>query len=458
MRKTIFTILGLLMLFAFVNSTFAQVPQGFNYQAVARNSSGFILQSTALGVKLSIHQGSAGGTVVYSERHTPSTNQFGLFTVTVGQPTSVLSGTFSTIDWSTGNYWLQVELDVLGGTTYTDMGTSKLQSVPYAMYAANGTTGPQGATGPTGSPSTVAGPTGPTGVTGPLVTGTSGQTLRHNGTSWIANSFLYNTGQYIGINTTNPLAALHIKAINNQFNSGIYLEDDATTNTGAILNGSEGLVYYNMSSADHQFYTTLHNGLTDPAFIIKNSGNVGIGTNNPGYKLDINGNARISGSLFDGSASSGGNGYVLTSTGTATKWVNNSFGFSAFRITTQTVDAATMTDIIFTATDYVDGSGFNTSTGEYTAPVAGVYHFDANVLLNGTASAVMPTAIYFYVNGLFNVASRFFSETTIFSLNISKDIKLSPGDVVKVRVYCNQATSVSAQTNHMTFFTGHKVY
>lgn len=208
MKKTIFTILGAFMLLVFVNQAFAQVPQGFNYQAVARNSAGTLLQNQALGVKLSVHQGSASGTVVYSERQTPTTNQFGLFTVTVGQGT-LLSGAFNTILWSSGNFWLQVELDVTGGTTYTDMGTSQLLSVPYAMYAANasGATGPTGPTGATGAqgPQGIQGPTGPG-----LPTGTSGQTLRHNGTTWVANSLLYNNGTKIGVNTLTPTGIMDV--------------------------------------------------------------------------------------------------------------------------------------------------------------------------------------------------------------------------------------------------------
>lgn len=75
---------SLLTLVMFVINVSAQVPQGFNYQAVARNSVGVLLQNQQLGVKLSIHQGSASGTVVYSERHTPTTNQFGLETTPFG--------------------------------------------------------------------------------------------------------------------------------------------------------------------------------------------------------------------------------------------------------------------------------------------------------------------------------------------------------------------------------------
>jgi len=61
----------------------------------------------------------------------------------------------------------------------------------------NGATGATGITGSTGT-------NGTTGATGPLVAGTSGQTLRHDGTGWIANSVLYNNGTSVGIGTSGP--------------------------------------------------------------------------------------------------------------------------------------------------------------------------------------------------------------------------------------------------------------
>jgi trimeric autotransporter adhesin len=114
----------------------AQPPQLVNYQSVARDVSGIILANQNIAVRFSIHDVSAGGPVLYSERQTLTTNQFGLFTCSIGGGT-VLSGTFSTIDWGAGNKYLQVEFDPAGGTNYTDMGASQLLSVPYALYARN---------------------------------------------------------------------------------------------------------------------------------------------------------------------------------------------------------------------------------------------------------------------------------------------------------------------------------
>ena len=156
----------------FVFELKAQVPQAFNYQAVARNSSGNLLASQTISIKITIHQSSASGTVVYSETHgSVTTNQFGLFTINIGEGTPV-SGTFSGVTWSSGDYWLQVQMDPLGGSSYTDMGTAKLLTVPFAMYAANA--GTSGVTGPTG-PAGATGVAGVTGATGP--TGTSSQSL-----------------------------------------------------------------------------------------------------------------------------------------------------------------------------------------------------------------------------------------------------------------------------------------
>lgn len=64
-----------------------------------------------------------------------------------------------------------------------------------------------------------------------LFTGASGQTIRHNGTSWIANSFLYNNGSGIGINTTSPGDYLHING------GGQIIESGSNGGQLAIKNG-----------------------------------------------------------------------------------------------------------------------------------------------------------------------------------------------------------------------------
>lgn len=127
-------VLCLISLFIDQKNLFAQTPQSFPYQAVARNSSGNLLTGQLISVRFSILDGSPGGAVVYQESQSVTTNPLGLFNVNIGQGT-VLSGTFSSINWGSGSKYLKVELDPNGGAIYTMMGTSQLLSVPYALYS-----------------------------------------------------------------------------------------------------------------------------------------------------------------------------------------------------------------------------------------------------------------------------------------------------------------------------------
>src|SRR4051812_19317007 len=112
---------------------FAQAPQKFNYQAVARNSGGNVLASQAVGLQITIHQSTASGPIIYAETHATVTSAIGLMNLSIGSGT-VTAGIFANIDWSTGPYFIEIGLDATGGTTYTSMGTQQLLSVPYALY------------------------------------------------------------------------------------------------------------------------------------------------------------------------------------------------------------------------------------------------------------------------------------------------------------------------------------
>ena len=113
----------------------AQAPQKISYQAVIRNSSNVLVTSTAIGMRISILQGSGSGTAVYVETQSPTTNANGLAAVEIGGG-SVVSGVFANIDWSAGPYFIKTEIAVAPPlTTYTITGTSQLLSVPYALAA-----------------------------------------------------------------------------------------------------------------------------------------------------------------------------------------------------------------------------------------------------------------------------------------------------------------------------------
>jgi hypothetical protein len=230
MKKTLFTLASVL----FSAITFAQsVPQGINYQAVARDAIGNELTNQSLTVKLSVISGSSSGTISWQETHAVTTNDFGLFTSVIGQGTSTGSGTsatFNLVDWGSASHYLKVEIDDGGG--YVDMGTNQLLSVPYALQAGNpgpiGPQGPIGLTGATGAAGAVGatgtqGPIGLTGATGaagaqgpagPLVSGSTGKTLYHDGTDWVATSNIYNDGTNVGFGTISPEHKIHVYGSN----------------------------------------------------------------------------------------------------------------------------------------------------------------------------------------------------------------------------------------------------
>ena len=153
-------------------SSFGQAPEGFKYQAVVRDAGNTILNNQSVGMRMTIQQGSIGGTAVYQETFSTTTNAYGLVNLEIGNGT-VVTGTFATIDWANGPYFIETAVDVTGGTSYTVMGTSQLMSVPYALYAktsgnGQGPVGPQGPQGPAGADGIdgVTGPQGPAGADG----------------------------------------------------------------------------------------------------------------------------------------------------------------------------------------------------------------------------------------------------------------------------------------------------
>ncbi len=178
MKKFNFLITLAMLLFSV--ASFAQSPERMSFQAIVRNNSNVLITNQDVGMQISILQGSADGTVIYSETQSPTSNANGLVSIEIGGG-EIISGTFSEIDWANGPYFIKTETDVDGGTDYTISGVSQLLSVPFALYAktsGSSTPGPQGAQGiqgeqgPQGAqgeigPQGIQGEQGPQGETGP---------------------------------------------------------------------------------------------------------------------------------------------------------------------------------------------------------------------------------------------------------------------------------------------------
>ena len=114
----------------------AQAPQGFNYQATVRNSSGDLIINTNVYFKFNVIQGSQTAVPIFTETHYVPTDDLGQVNLVIGQGTPT-TGTFSALDWSQGSYYLGIELSINEANNYVAMGTTQLLSVPYALYAEN---------------------------------------------------------------------------------------------------------------------------------------------------------------------------------------------------------------------------------------------------------------------------------------------------------------------------------
>ncbi len=243
---------NILVVFAFCLFTVieadAQAPSAFNYQGIARSTSGAPLSGTLIGMRLTIHDLTAGGSIAYQETQTATTNSFGLYTTSIGSGT-VTAGTFGSINWGTGAKFLEVEIDPAGGTAYTSAGTSQLLSVPYAVYA--NTVGMGGDVTGTNNAATV------TKILGNNISATAptdGQSLTWNAgtSSWTpANSGVSGTGtaNYVPVFTSataignsiiyqNPAAGNRIGINNGISNHGLVAIKTTSDTTALYINQS----------------------------------------------------------------------------------------------------------------------------------------------------------------------------------------------------------------------------
>jgi trimeric autotransporter adhesin len=130
------------ILFFLLSPCTAQIPQGFNYQAIARDGSGNPIINATIKVKLSILSDTTGfylsglGTYLWEEEQTNvKTNSFGMFTLVFGNPSATKiqgsAASFSAVPWSATPLYTGTK--IANPTTYKNMGSAKLWSVPYSM-------------------------------------------------------------------------------------------------------------------------------------------------------------------------------------------------------------------------------------------------------------------------------------------------------------------------------------
>ncbi len=309
--KKIFT---LVVLSIFSIAIWAQSPNKLSYQAVVRDSDGNLIKDQAVGMQISILQGSATGTAVYTETHTPTTNANGLVSIEIGD--GATTDAFSVIDWTSGVFFIKTEIDPDGSTSYSIESTSQLLSVPYAKYADKAgnvfsgsyndltdvpanmdTDATDDFSGDyadlTGTPTNVSEFTNDAGylteITG---TETAFDGWDKDEDPWVVSSsdIYYNDGN-VAIGTSDPVnRPLTIYKNDYSFLEFITATSGNLTTDGFVVGINDSKTAYMRNYEDGPIILTSTSGYN---LYISNEGDVGIGTDSPDAKLDVNGDAKF---------------------------------------------------------------------------------------------------------------------------------------------------------------------
>ena len=110
------------------------LPQGINYQAVARDLQGNVLANQDISLLIELVLDGDPEEKTYIETHRVITNELGLFSIVVGEGRTK-SGVFTEVPWAEHEIWMQIGLDEKGDGTFNIVNSSRLLAVPYALHA-----------------------------------------------------------------------------------------------------------------------------------------------------------------------------------------------------------------------------------------------------------------------------------------------------------------------------------
>lgn len=224
------TLVLVAILFA-ITGILAQTPNQFKYQAALRDVNGGVMASKSVIVDISILQGSVTGTSVFTEQHSRTTTEQGLINLNIGSASSL-----SVIDWSAAIYFIKISIDG------TEIGTSQLLSVPYALQAKTAETAETADYNNLTNLPTI--PDVLSDLTDINTTGVAtGNVLSFNGTAWTPASMTILDNGNVGIGTNTPTARFEIVTA-----PGIEAIDASQTTGG---NSAGGLTQWQSFTAEN---------------------------------------------------------------------------------------------------------------------------------------------------------------------------------------------------------------
>ncbi|MDO6818314.1 hypothetical protein Q4597_03995, partial [Zobellia sp. 1_MG-2023] len=126
MKKNYTSIL-IILAFMFSGTFVAQAQQKnyINYQGVARNLDNELMEQETIDIGIALKFGSADAATQYEESHSITTDANGVFNLQIGSGNSN-SGSYSNLPWGQATF-------VVVSFNGTEVGTTELMAVPYAM-------------------------------------------------------------------------------------------------------------------------------------------------------------------------------------------------------------------------------------------------------------------------------------------------------------------------------------
>ncbi len=403
--------LGLFLLLTFFSLVCIgqTVPQGINYQGLARNSSGNFMISQPISLKIGIYSSSITGPLQWEEEHSISTNQLGIFYCVIGQGTSTTAGvatSFSSINWGAADHFIKIAMDESGGSSFVAIDTIQFWSVPYALHS--------------GSSSNISQPLRLSQLSDVDTLGISnGLVLKWDGAQWKpSNDNDSDTAQFAfnsSFSNSSDTAFYALNVLSSTDTIGFSYNSDSaaySSNSGIAtnsqnsnycdtatyaLNSGSSFLYWNLTGNSGTNSLSNFIGTIDNVdFILKTNslermritsgGKVGIGTANPSASLHVLGN---DGLVAEGTFGSG----TLAATGAGTRmlWYPKKAAFRVGGVSSTQWDDANIGNYSFASGYNNIGSGAYSTVLGSSSRASGMYSIAAceNSIATGISSIAM---------------------------------------------------------------------